>query len=167
MDNDDDSTRIFVGVDGSDPSIDALRRAAAIAGAFNAPITAITTWEYPPIDSMYPVVDWSPETDAKLTLSDAIEKAFDGTPPAKLVSKTIQGSPAPVLIEESKHAFMLVLGSRGHGGLAGILLGSVSIACAERAHCPVLIMHRPKDHGGAETGTREAVQASTADKEAR
>jgi nucleotide-binding universal stress UspA family protein len=36
---------------------------------------------------------------------------------------------------------MLVVGSRGHGGLAGVLLGSVSASCAERAHCPVLIIH--------------------------
>ncbi|WP_298227866.1 universal stress protein [Gryllotalpicola sp.] len=167
MDNDDDSTRILVGVDGSDPSIDALRRAATIAGALNAPITAITTWEYPPIDGMYPVVDWSPETDARLTLSGAIEKAFDGTPPAGLVSKTIQGSPAPVLIEESKHAFMLVLGSRGHGGLVGILLGSVSIACAERAHCPVLIMHRQEEAATGSAASQKATPETASGSDSR
>jgi Universal stress protein family. len=46
-----------------------------------------------------------------------------------------------VLIEESAHASMLILGSRGHGGFVGMLLGSVSAACAEHAHCPVLVMH--------------------------
>ena len=46
-----------------------------------------------------------------------------------------------MLIDESISAEMLVLGSRGHGGFAGLLLGSVSSACAEHAHCPVLVVH--------------------------
>jgi nucleotide-binding universal stress UspA family protein len=61
----------------------------------------------------------------------------------RLSTKTLHGPPARTLIEESRNAFMLVLGSRGHGGFAGLLLGSVSTACAQHAHCPVLIMHGP------------------------
>lgn len=140
--DENDSARILVGVDGSNSSIEALRRAAMIATAINAPIEAITTWEYAALlESYYPLEGWSPEEDAQQTLATAVEQAFHGAPPARFSTKTRQGSPARVLIDESEHAFMLVLGSRGHGGFAGLLLGSVSTACAQHAHCPVLIMH--------------------------
>jgi nucleotide-binding universal stress UspA family protein len=48
---------------------------------------------------------------------------------------------AKVLIDASQGATMLVVGSRGHGGFAGLLLGSVSANVAEHASCPVLIIH--------------------------
>jgi nucleotide-binding universal stress UspA family protein len=139
-----DPNRILIGVDGSDASIDALRRGAILATALDAPLEAITTWEFPVVlDGYYPMDNWSPESDAQKILSTAIDQAFGDTPPAKLTRTTLQGFPARVLIEESARASMLVLGSRGHGGFAGLLLGSVSAACAQHAHCPVLVVHGP------------------------
>ncbi len=134
----DTSTRILVGVDGSGPSIDALRRAATIAAVLDAPIEAVITWDYPAMLGMYDTVEvWSPE-------NEAIDKAFPDGPPARLTRLVRRGPAARVLIEESANAYLLVLGSRGHGGFTGLLLGSVSAACAEHAQCPVLIMHKPK-----------------------
>jgi nucleotide-binding universal stress UspA family protein len=46
-----------------------------------------------------------------------------------------------MLLDVSTGAQMLVVGSHGHGGFAGLLLGSVSAACAEHARCPVLVVH--------------------------
>ena len=53
------------------------------------------------------------------------------------------GQPAQVLIEEARSADLLVVGSRGHGGFVGLLLGSVSHQCALHASCPIVIVHEP------------------------
>jgi nucleotide-binding universal stress UspA family protein len=139
--NDDNSDRILVGVDGSDESVDALRYGAKIAAALHAPLEAVTVWHVPVVADGYYPTEWSPEADAEQILAATIERAFRGAPPAKLTTTALSGPAARVLIDESAHASMLVLGSRGHGGFVGMLLGSVSAACAEHAHCPVLITH--------------------------
>jgi len=140
-----DPTRIIVGVDGSDSSIDALRRGAQIADALHAPLQVTTTWKLTPMLGAYvPPSEWSPENDARKIAAAAIERVFPDAAPANISTVILQGSAAALLIEESRHASMLVLGSRGHGGFTALLLGSVSAACAEHAHCPVLIMHKPQ-----------------------
>ncbi len=138
------SDRIIVGVDGSDSSIHALRQAARLATALDVPLEAIAVWEYPAPAEYYPVTDWSPEADAKEILTTAVEQAFDDSPPPRLTTAALRGTAARVLIEQSRDAGMLVLGSRGHGGFVGMLLGSVSAASARHAHCPVLIVHTPE-----------------------
>lgn len=135
---------VVVGVDGSDSSIDALREAAEIAEALDARLEAVTTWEFPVIGDYNPIPVPSPEADARTILAAAIAEAFDGAPPQDLSTTTAPGPAAKTLIDLSRNARMLVLGSRGHGGLASVLLGSVSAACAERATCPVLVVHRPR-----------------------
>jgi len=138
----DDTQRILIGLDGSDGSIDALRRGAQIAEALDMRLEAITTWEYPSILGDYaPYAEWSPESDAKQIATTAITQAFAASPPHRLTYRTVEGPAARVLIEQSEDAYMLIVGSRGHGGFLGLLLGSVSAACAEHAHCPVLVMH--------------------------
>lgn len=131
---------IVVGVDGSDSSIAALRHAAKIAEALGAPLEAVTTWTAPPFVDYSSIAGWSPEVEASAVLDDAVEQAFADQPPRALIRTVLPGLPAPTLIAQSRDAEMLVLGSRGHGGFAGLLLGSVSAACAAHAHCPVLIV---------------------------
>lgn len=131
---------IVVGVDGSESSIDALRYAARMAEALHLPLEVVTTWTAPPIDP-YAAIEWSPAEDAAETLDASVKEAFGGEPPEGLMRRVVAGSAARSLIELSASVEMLVLGSRGHGGFMGLLLGSVSATCAEHAHCPVLIVH--------------------------
>jgi nucleotide-binding universal stress UspA family protein len=56
-----------------------------------------------------------------------------------------EGQAAHVLLEEAKDADLLVVGSRGHGGFAGLLLGSVSQQCAHHASCPVVVVNEPDE----------------------
>ncbi|MEO6958187.1 MAG: universal stress protein [Antricoccus sp.] len=139
MEDDNAPAQILVGVDGSDSSIEALRAAARIATAMDARIKAVMTWEYPA--KFYTTPGLSPETDARNMLSDAVARAFGTDLPAGMDSAALYGPPARVLIEQSATADLLVLGSRGHGGFTGLLLGSVSTAVSQHAQCPVLITH--------------------------
>jgi nucleotide-binding universal stress UspA family protein len=133
--------RIVVGVDGSEASVIALRRGIRMANALSASVEAITTWR---LISAYATVSefgYTPEEDALAILAGAAKSVFGSEVPQWFTARAVEGNADQVLIERSRGAEMLVIGSRGHGGLAGVLLGSVSAECAERAHCPVLIIH--------------------------
>lgn len=131
-----------MGVDGSGPSLAALRRAARIARLIGGTVDAVTTWEYPMmVDGFAFTEAWSPARDAQQIQALALSEAFPDGVPEAVRGVVEMGQPARVLIERSEGAHLLVLGSRGHGGFAGLLLGSVSAACAAHARCPVLILH--------------------------
>lgn len=132
---------IVVGVDGSEGSIEALRKAAEIAALTDAPIEAVTAWQFPiAYDRTMTIHPWEPEGEAEKIVSEAVEAAFPEGRPERLSLVVIAGPPAAVLIRRSEDASMLIVGRRGRGGFAGMLLGSVSAACAQHGHCPVLIM---------------------------
>jgi nucleotide-binding universal stress UspA family protein len=133
--------KIVVGVDGSEQSIAALRQADRLSRLLGARIEAVTTWSYPVAVSPYAMsADPSFEDIARDTLDEALKDAYGSDRPPLLTTVVQHGHPAQVLIERSKGAEMLVLGSRGRGGFAGLLLGSVSSECASHANCPVLFV---------------------------
>ena len=103
------------------------------------------TWEWP---SSYgwavPIPDdFDPEADTRKVLDTAIAGALSEHPGLKAEARLINGHPAPVLVEASKGADLLVVGSRGHGEFVGMLIGSVSEYCVTNAHCPVLVHRDP------------------------
>lgn len=138
---------IIVGVDGSDSSRAALHWAYAEAAHHGASITAVSTWHppampmAPPYGSL-PPEDYGaqPKKDA-LALLEKFTSELETRDPAVDVRTSIEeGNPAKVLIERSKGADLLVVGSRGHGGFAGMLLGSVSQHLVAHADCPVVVV---------------------------
>jgi len=134
--------RIVVGVDGSEPSQQALRWGAHFAAAFGARLDAVIAWEFPSSYGWASVPpDWNPGQDMEKVLEDTVPAVFGDQPPAALHQQVREGGAARVLLEACKGATMLIVGSRGHGGFAGLLLGSVSSNVAEHASCPVLVIH--------------------------
>lgn len=140
------SGRVLVGVDGSEPSRRALLWARFIADAMSGSLEVVTVWQ-PYAAYGYAgewavgTEDWNPAEDARASVEEALDAVFGEHRPEGLEVTVREGNPARVLLDASKDASMLVVGSRGRGGFAGLLLGSVSSACGEHATCPVLVVH--------------------------
>ena len=134
--------RIVVGIDGSPSSLAALAAGIRLASSLHAKLDIITTWSYPADFEAIPAPEtWAPEKDAVDILATTSKQAFPAGLPEWAAVRAEQGRAAATLIEASRGAEMLIVGSRGHSGLAGLLLGSVSTECAEHATCPVLVVH--------------------------
>ncbi len=144
-------SRIVVGVDGSSHSEHALRWSAQLAALLGAQLEIVTAWEYPPSFGWAAIApEWNPARDMEKVAAETIQAVFGDQPPPGLHVHVREGGAAKVLLEASEGAVMLVVGSRGHGGFSGLLLGSVSANVAEHAACPVLIIHgdRPPQLAG-------------------
>lgn len=138
--------RIVVGIDGSDHAKEALRWALEEARLRGATLRVVNAWTAPVYVGYAAVsgavldpalfkdaADEQIETAVKEILGDATDVPVE--------RKTVEGTAASVLVEEAEGADLLVVGSRGHGGFAGLLLGSVSQQCAQHSLCPVVIVH--------------------------
>lgn len=148
--NGNDTFRIVVGVDGSVPSRQALDWAVTEAWFRRGFIRALTAWQMPAVlAGMDEALPWSPaslEQAARDIQARALKRL--NTSDVVIRGDVREGHPARVLIDASRDADLLVVGSRGLGGFTGLLLGSVSNVVVRRAACPVLVV-RPR--GGAAT----------------
>lgn len=139
------SNRIVVGVDGSEPSRNALRWAVLIADMTDASIDAIAVWQMSKAASgpgwADVPVEWDKTKETSDVLSATLREVLGEELPPKLNAVVHQGNPAKVLLDASTGARMLIVGSRGRGGFVGLLLGSVSATCSAHASCPVLVVH--------------------------
>lgn len=140
---------IVAGVDGSPSSLRALDWAADQTMLTGSALQLVAAWDWPrsygwavPLPEGY-----NPESDAERVLHEAAARARARHPDLPLTTTAMQGHPALVLVDASRGAGLLVVGSRGHGEFTGMLLGSVSEHCAAHARCPVLVF-RSADQDG-------------------
>jgi nucleotide-binding universal stress UspA family protein len=135
--------QIVVGVDGSDSSRNALAWAYDEAGQHGATLVVLATWHPPALPMSPPPEDYTdqPRQEA-LELLDRFTAALVPKDPAVDVRTSVEEgkNPAKALIERSKEADLVVVGSRGHGGFVGMLLGSVSQHVVAHADCPVVVV---------------------------
>ena len=136
---------IVVGIDGSAGSRAALRFAADESVLRQTALKVVSAWHVP--TGLY-----TAPTYVELDLDALRQGAFDaarqeivevlGADRASTIDiVTREGNAAEALLEESRRAELLVVGSRGHGGFTGLLLGSVSQQCTAHAVCPVAVVH--------------------------
>jgi nucleotide-binding universal stress UspA family protein len=140
---------VVVGVDGSDASKDALGWAGRYARLTGSTLHAVTAWQIPAeLALAVAVPDLDPQGDAQRLLKETVGEVLEGREPVALRTSVVQGPPALVLEQLAGAADLLVVGSRGHGALAGILLGSVSEHCVHHAGCPVVVVHHRNEQAG-------------------
>ena len=135
--------RILVGVDGSEGSRRALRWAIGEAAAHEAALHALIVWQSPYDfgEALYfPVDEGKLAEGAKQRVAESIAEVAGEAPGVQIDCLVVEGDPAETLCERSAEADLLVVGSRGHGGFAGLMLGSVSTKCAHHSRCPVVIV---------------------------
>jgi len=144
---------IVVGVDGSPGSREALRWALDEARRREATLRIVHAWMVPLVEAMPEpwVLGLTPPAPsdeevyehlraaAQAVLDSAVDDA-KAEPAVEVEGELVEGRAAPALIEAARDADLLVVGSRGRGGFAGLLLGSVSAQCAHHSPCPLVVV---------------------------
>jgi nucleotide-binding universal stress UspA family protein len=136
------SEPVVVGVDGSPTSEGAVAFAFEAAALRGVPLVAVHTWFDTVVDStMAPLIDWdATETDEREVLAERLAGWAEKYPDMTVRRLVTRDRPARALVEESGRAQLVVVGSRGRGGISGLLLGSVSQALLHHAACPVAVV---------------------------
>ncbi|MFE2102314.1 MULTISPECIES: universal stress protein [unclassified Streptomyces] len=130
---------LVVGVDGSEASLEAVDWAADEAVRHGVPLHVLHAA--------------GGDHEPSGVISAASARATKGAGPVRLSSEVVHEDAASALVHKGRNAFALVLGSRGLGDLTEMLLGSVSLAVAARADCPVVVVRGTAEHRDAQFGT--------------
>jgi nucleotide-binding universal stress UspA family protein len=158
---------IVVGIDQSAGAKEALRFAIEEARLRHATLRAVHAWQFgyvgaTGIEGYLPVVGGELDElrrSAATVLDEALQEVGVDAGEVEIERRVDQGPAAAVLVEKSRGADLLVVGSRGYGGFASLLLGSVSQQCAHHAECPVVIVRSAAYESGvalpAESGSKE------------
>lgn len=141
---------VVVGVDGSPANQRAIGHAFHCASLRNAPLVAVHAWSLPHPPTPRAVPRTEPHLSGRATeeerlLSQALAGWAEQYPDVDVKQVLALGDPRVALIDASTQAQLLVVGTRGRGGFAGLLLGSVSQAAIHHSHCPVAIVPDPSE----------------------
>lgn len=142
--NSADSAAVVVGVDGSEPSLRAVRLAAAEAVRRRRPLRVVHGFIWPLLRVPDSPAPGSPpggglRHQATELVRAAVAEAEATAPGLTISGEIIDGEASAVLVGESPTAALIVLGDRGLGGFAALVLGSVAVQVAAYADCPVLV----------------------------
>jgi nucleotide-binding universal stress UspA family protein len=144
------TNEIVVAVDGSDAGAAAVAWAANAASKRNAPLKLVTAYTMPQFmyaDGMVPPQELYDqlEEEAMAKINEAREavRAFDES--IEVSYHVAESTPIDLLLQLSEEADIVVMGSRGLGGLSGLVLGSVSSAVVSHASCPVVVVRKDND----------------------
>ncbi|MEU8233264.1 universal stress protein [Actinoplanes sp. NPDC048967] len=144
---------VVAGVDGSARSFAAVEVAAAEAALCNRPLRIVHAFAWPPVsaaltpDMSEPVRRVTRER-ALSALREAEAIALKARPELAVTAVIVDESPVAALRAESRHAFLIVLGDRGAGGLAQLLVGSVAVQTASHSLCPVMVIRGERRTNG-------------------
>ena len=136
---------VVVAVDGGEPSNNAVRWAANTANKRGVPLRLASSYTMPQFlyaEGMVPPQELYDDlqNECLRKIADARDIALEVAPDIKIGHTVAEGSPIDMLLDLSKESTMIVMGSRGLGGLSGMVLGSVSAAVVSHASCPVVVV---------------------------
>lgn len=139
--------RVVVGVDGSSDSKEALVYAFEAARSRGVPMHSVTVWSVEVVEGFVVTTPGSPEwQQVEQRYRDAVEGLVrplrEGHPDVEVHVDVIHGPRVATLVDASRTADLLVVGSRGRGGFTGLLLGSMSQGVIQEAACPVAVLTR-------------------------
>jgi nucleotide-binding universal stress UspA family protein len=139
-----DTRPIVVGVDGSEQSRVAIDLAIREARLHDHPLRLVHAFVWPTLGvyvgpSPEGPPDGGLEADADRLLAEAVTHATATAPELTVTGEVVTGAAAPVLLDEAPRAWLVVVGSRGLGGFAGLLVGSVAVQVAAHIHRPLLV----------------------------
>jgi nucleotide-binding universal stress UspA family protein len=149
---------VVVGVDGSGSALDAVRLAAREAAARHRPLRVVNAFLWPLLGApLSPVAaglaDEELRAEAGKLVAEAVDEARKVETAVEVTGEVIDGGAVAVLLRESRDAALLVLGHRGLGGFAELLVGSAAVQLSARADCPVLVVRgEPRADGPVVVG---------------
>ncbi|EOD69603.1 universal stress protein [Amycolatopsis vancoresmycina] len=142
---------VVAGIDGSASAVQAAVWAGGEAVRRGRPLRLVQVYALPQVKA--PVAFGTHEQvraglaeRAEGWLADAKAAVLAGHPGLELVTAAREWSPVTALVQESQHAELVVLGSRGLGGFTGVLVGSTAVAVAAHAHCPIVVVRGRNPH---------------------